>query len=372
MKIKGKIIFGFFTLFFILAVQNETILASSGKDSTNNALVFNTSFYAETYYAKDLIENKNFSRPNFLYNYNSTTTFATNLFLVKINLEKKNFRLNFSPMYGTYSDNNLSNERGFLKNVFEANFGYKIFKNKNVWLDAGVLPSHIGFESAVGADNLTLTRSVAPENSPYYESGIRLSYLNENEKIYFSFLLLNGWQKIYPKNFVFEPAIGIQLTYNYSKTGLINYSNILVQNNSVGIKYFRFFNNLYLKKQFLQNFSFVAGFDYGMQENVFNNKLDHWLSPQIVVAYQASSTINLALRLENYTDKNNVVVVPIVVLKTPININGISLNSDFRINENFFFRLEAKKLQNSQAIFGELNTLSKQNLMFTFSAFYRN
>lgn len=48
------------------------------------------------------------------------------------------------------------------------------------WLDAGIYPSHIGLESAVGKDNRTLTRSLAAENSPYYESGARITYVTPN------------------------------------------------------------------------------------------------------------------------------------------------------------------------------------------------
>ena len=43
-----------------------------------------------------------------------------------------------------------------------ANAGYKLSAKKAWWLDIGVLPSHIGFESAVGKDNWTLTRRRSP------------------------------------------------------------------------------------------------------------------------------------------------------------------------------------------------------------------
>jgi hypothetical protein len=36
------------------------------------------------------------------------------------------------------------------------------------------MPSHIGFESVISADCWTLTRSLLAENSPYYETGMRL------------------------------------------------------------------------------------------------------------------------------------------------------------------------------------------------------
>lgn len=58
------------------------------------------------------------------------------------------------------------------------------------------MPSHLGFESAVGIDCWNLTRSILAENSPYYETGIKLNYTNKKQDLYIAFHLLNGWQKI--------------------------------------------------------------------------------------------------------------------------------------------------------------------------------
>ncbi|WP_171017633.1 outer membrane beta-barrel protein [Sphingobacterium daejeonense] len=38
-------------------------------------------------------------------------------------------------------------KEGVWKNVYEANLGYKLLENHELWIDAGVLPSHIGGES---------------------------------------------------------------------------------------------------------------------------------------------------------------------------------------------------------------------------------
>jgi hypothetical protein len=50
------------------------------------------------------------------------------------------------------------------KPLLEANIGYKPFAATNFWIDAGVMPSHIGFESAIGSDCWNLTRSILAEN----------------------------------------------------------------------------------------------------------------------------------------------------------------------------------------------------------------
>ena len=114
-------------------------------------------------------------------------------------------------MTGTYANSNLAAEPGVLKNIFEANAGVKISKKKKLWIDAGIFESHIGFESAIGKNCWNLTRSISADNSPYYESGIKLSYTSDNEKWFLSGLILNGWQRIQRVNGNNTPAFGHQL-----------------------------------------------------------------------------------------------------------------------------------------------------------------
>jgi hypothetical protein len=59
-------------------------------------------------------------------------------------------RANLALMAGTYAQDNLAAEQDALKYVNEANIGIKISKTKNLWIDAGIMPSHIGWESAIG------------------------------------------------------------------------------------------------------------------------------------------------------------------------------------------------------------------------------
>lgn len=84
-----------------------------------------------------------------------------------------------------------------LKHVYEAYAGFRPFAK--AWLDLGIFGSHIGFESAISKDNRTLTRSIMADNSPYYESGARLTY-EVDPKLTLTGLVLNGWQNIRETN----------------------------------------------------------------------------------------------------------------------------------------------------------------------------
>ena len=120
-------------------------------------------------------------------------------------------------MAGTYPQDNMVAEQGALRYINEANIGVKISENKNLWIDAGIMPSHIGWESAIGKDNYTLTRSIAAENSPYFETGVRLSYTTDNGKWYLSGLVLNGWQRIAKPEGNQSISFGHQVTYKPSE-----------------------------------------------------------------------------------------------------------------------------------------------------------
>lgn len=81
-----------------------------------------------------------------------------------------------------------------LQHIYESNIGISLNKKNNLWLDAGIFGSHIGFESAISKDCWTLTRSLFAENSPYYLSGTKLTY-NPNEHWEFAVIICNGWQR---------------------------------------------------------------------------------------------------------------------------------------------------------------------------------
>ncbi len=152
--------------------------------------------YLETYYSYDFMRPVNNEKPDYNYNYKKHNQLNVNLAFVKASYQAKRLRSNLAFMTGNYAMYNLSAEPNWAKPIFEANVGVKLIRDKDLWLDAGVMPSHIGFESAVGSDCWNLTRSILAENSPYFESGIKLNYTNKKQDVYVAMHLLNGWQKL--------------------------------------------------------------------------------------------------------------------------------------------------------------------------------
>lgn len=340
-------------------------LASFGLQAQNDSTKtkkspLTVSGYIETYYAYDFGTPENNTRPNFIYSHNRHNEVALNLGYLKANYEKDNVRANLAIMAGTYSNANLAAEQGVLKNIYEANAGVKLSKTKNLWIDAGIFASHIGFESAVGKDCWTLTRSIQADNSPYYESGAKISYTTDNGKWFMSGLVLNGWQRIQRVDGNKTLAFGHQLTYRPNAKITLNSSSFIGNDKPDTIKKMRYFHNLYGQFQVSDKWGLTAGLDQGAeQKEKGSNSYNIWYSPVIIAKYTATDKISLAARGEYYSDKNGV----IIATETPNGFQtfGYSLNLDYAIYPNVVWRIEARGLSGKDAVFLKDNEPSKQN-----------
>jgi hypothetical protein len=200
--------------FFSSSVFAQQNLLDSGR--------LTLSGYAEVYYDYDFNKPLDNTLPPFIVSYNRANEVNVNLAYINANYSARNVRANFALMAGTYANANLVDEPGVLKNIYQANIGIKLAKKADLWFDAGIFPSHIGFESAVGKDCWTLTRSIMADNSPYYESGAKVSYTTHDEKLFISALLLNGWQHIERPAGNTGLAGGLQVTYTPTASITLN------------------------------------------------------------------------------------------------------------------------------------------------------
>jgi hypothetical protein len=306
--------------------------------------------YAEIYYQYDANNPENNSRPSFVYSHNRNNEVNLNLGFVKANYETEKFRANVALAAGTYMNANYAAESGVLKNIYEANVGVKISKTKNLWIDAGIMPSHIGFESAISKDCWTLTRSILAENSPYFESGAKISYTSNNGKWLVSGLVLNGWQRIQRVDGNSTVAFGHQLTYKPSEKITLNSSSFIGNDKPESIRQMRYFHNLYGVFQFSNKFGLTAGFDIGAEQKAKGSEqYNVWYSPVIIAKYSPTEKLSFAARGEYYSDKNGV----IITTETPHGFQtfGYSLNADYHILPNLVWRAEIKNLSSKDNIF---------------------
>ncbi|MCD0478733.1 porin [Chryseobacterium sp. LC2016-29] len=333
-------------LFALLTVCGIT--ASAQNDSINKPLTI--SGYAEVYYTADFNNPKNNNRPGFVYSHNRNNEVNVNLAYIKTAYNTENVRANLALAVGTYMNANYAAEQGVMKNVYEANAGLKISKKHNLWIDAGVFPSHLGFESAVGKDNWTLTRSLFADNSPYFETGAKISYTSESGKWFLSGLILNGWQRIQRVDGNSTPAFGHQLVFKPNEKLTINSSSFIGNDKPDSIRQMRYFHNLYAVYQINKKFGLTAGFDIGAEQKAKgSDQYTIWYTPVLIAKYNATDKLSFTARGEYYQDEKGVIIS--TGTENGFKTFGYSFNADYQIFPNLVWRTEIRNLSSKDAIF---------------------
>jgi hypothetical protein len=350
---------GFYSLIFGLAVLVLQSNQLKAQDSIAPRKI-NITGYIEMYYAYDFSKPADKERPDFLYSYDRHNEINLNFGFIKANYSGNRFRMNAGIMAGTYVNSNLATEPAVVRNIYEANAGFRLTKKHNLWLDGGVMNSHIGAETPIGKDYWSLTRGIVADNSPYYETGIKLGYLNAKEKVYMALLYVNGWQRIQRVPGNTTPAFGTQLTLTPNQRWLFNWSTFIGNPNPDSNKVWRYYNDLYTTFQLNTKWAIFAGLDLGLQQmEPMSLRYNVWWTPLLLLKYAPVEKLRASARLEYYHDKQQVMIVTSTV--NGFQTFGFSLNLDYQVNKYFLCRLEGRAFSSKDEIF-ELNNLpSKEN-----------
>ena len=266
-------------------------------------------------------------------------------------------RATFAVHTGTYVQANYAAEPNELtKLIMQANAGFRLAEK--TWLDVGILPSHIGYESTFSADNEIYTRALMAENSPYYETGAQLSHAF-SEKLNAKLLLLNGWQNIHETNNAKSVAGGIY--YDTGKLSL-SYTNYFGNEapDSLASR-FRFLNNFNLKYIFNDRFSLGASADYGRQKLIGSSTVGNWYSAMVLGKYQLFPKSFVSGRVEYYSDRKQVIVF--TGTSNGFQTFSATLNYNYEPVPGFLYRVEARGYQAKDAVFLGKDGSRKNNLL---------
>jgi hypothetical protein len=350
----------------LVAALTLCVYTLYAQNDSTKAPALTVSAYLEAYYSYDIGKPLNHERPPFFYSFNRHNEVNLNLGFVKVNYTDNKVRSNFALMAGTYAQYNLAAEQALLRNVFEANVGVLLSKNNTIWLDAGIMPSHIGFEGAIGKDCWNLTRSMMADNSPYYEAGVKIGYTSKSERLYLAALYLNGWQRIQRIPGNQTPAFGTQLTYKPNSKTTLNWSTYAGNEFPDSLRRYRLFNNLYGQFQLTNQVGIIAGFDFGVQQSRRDKNTYHgWYSPNIIAQYKPTEKLRIAVRAEYYSDEYAVIVTS--PSSNSFQTWGYSLNIDYALTENVLWRIEGRGLNSRYEIFLLNGKPSRENYFVTTS-----
>lgn len=322
--------------------------------------------YVDAYFAFDGSQPADANRPYFV-SQSRHNEFNINMAYISLKFSSERVRATFTPGFGTYMNANYAAERMTLKNIIEANVGVKLFKHKDIWLDVGVLPSPYTNETAISFDQLTYSRSFAPEYVPYYLSGARLT-LPLSQKVNLYLYLLNGWQAIEDVNTPL--AFGSQLEYKpdnklslYLNTYYGSEHSATAPDNRE--RYFVDAYALYNPMPRLNlSFSAYAGNQVrrdAVQDTRTNNL---WWQANAIARYFLAPQHSISVRVEYFNDPKEVMIVPVTGAKG-FDAASCSLGYNLSVTRNVLFRIESRYFRSTRDVFpaGDEGRARKDNYL---------
>ena len=309
--------------------------------------------FVDAYYAWDFGRPGSFDRSFFGGNTFGTqparhNEFNVNLAFVEATLSEPRVRARLALQSGTSVQSNYAAEPSngtvsgpsLAQLVQEAVVGLQLARN--VWVDGGVFFSHLGMESWISRDNPTYTRSLVAEYSPYYQSGVKVSW-TPRPSVTIRADVVNGWQNISENN----SGKGAGVRVDYSP----------VTNLSVG--YYDFFSNetdnrvrafhgvgLRMTRGAL---TILGQADYGTQR-LADGTTSSWHGMVGVVRARVSDAIAGSLRAERYHDRDQTIVLT-GLPGSSLEASGGSVGVDVTPQPRVMWRNEVRGLWNAAPVF---------------------
>ncbi len=155
--------------------------------------------------------------------------FNVNLAFVEAALTSDRYRGRLALQFGTSVQANYIGEprQGLVAGpdvqqyLQEAVAGYQIADG--LWVDGGIFFSNMGMEGWISRDNPTYTRSLVADYSPYYSTGVKLTYA-ASPKLTARLDVVNGWQNISENNQ--GKGAGLRLDYAATPSATFSYYNL--------------------------------------------------------------------------------------------------------------------------------------------------
>lgn len=342
----GKVLLIAVTSIFTLALQAQTI--ASSPDTSNKYKKVEYFGFADAYYAYNFNASANDKEIPFIYNYKRHNEFNVNMVMFGIRYSGQRERIVLSLHAGTFGFYGYATEPAIFQHVYEGYAGFKPFSGKSIWIDAGIFNSHIGQETAVSKSSWALTRSLASEYTPYFQTGVRGIY-QISDKWTVALLVLNGWQNILDNNN--NKAIGTQVTFRPTQKLQLNSSTYFGEGRNAPIgfdQHIRYFHDFYATWMLTKKLGLAGVFDYNL-EDAGANQTYSWWSSALLVKYDLHNKLSVCARGEYFSDPDEIMVA--TGDPEGFQVAGASLNADYKPSKNVMLRLEGKHYLSQGDIF---------------------
>lgn len=299
--------------------------------------MYSLQFYGEGYFGMSTYQNRRFQE-DFYYNHHQLRSPKINYAQVLFEKKYNTWQYQLGIHDGVYVRRNYADQPTISQLLSHANIQYSAQKLPGLKIMAGIFPSHIGFESVRSDANLTASRSMLAENSPYYESGIQSQYQPINNKWKVGIYLLTGWQQAQIVTPAENWSVGWSSQYNPLSNWSIYYNGFKGFTHTASNQS-RSYHNFYTQYQ-NNKWNIIFGFDYGTAEE--NSSKKEWYSPVGIVQMQCAKSCKMALRYEymQFPSSNFLLIDG--------NTNwdrrtATSLNFDYTSKRNWLWRIEYKQ-----------------------------
>ena len=324
----------------VCAVQGSTA------DSTRHVA---WSGFVDTYYAYDFGRPANFDRV-FTTQAARHDEFNINLAYIAAAVSSDRIRGRIALQVGTSVQANYASEPAvgavsgsmLSRHIQEATAGARLARS--LWIDGGVYFSYIGWEGWISRDNPTYTRSLVAEYTPYYLSGVHLTWQPHFERsapLTLQLHVMNGWQNVSENNH--GKAIGLRVDWQVSPSVTVAYGNFIGNERPQGAPAeTRIFNQVMVKGA--RHRTTVQGqVDYGREAG------RDWYGLVAVGRESLAPTVALSLRIERYSDPHQIIVV--TGTTTGLRASGASVGLDIGRADGILWRTEARALRATSPLF---------------------
>lgn len=298
-------------------------------------------FYADLYWGTAFRPGQ--SQLPYLVSHQKTGGPQANVLAAEIQFQSARWRSRIVPAWGTYLQANYAAEpKGLAQHLVEASLGFKPFRKQKIWLEGGILSSPITNENTFSLDQLLLSRSFAPEFSPYFLTGVKL-VLPLDPHWTASLYAINGWQTIRQQNKNWAGLL--QIEYRPNNKDLFN-GNLYVGNEEKATQPWlrnRSLLDFYWVHQSGGKWQYSAGI-YGGQQSLLapsTGKLtrDQWWQWNLQARWRFRPHWWLAGRTEYFSDPN-ARIVPLNGLNTAFQQWSQSISGQTQVGRAVMLRLE--------------------------------
>lgn len=345
-------------LAMLLAVIPQRAVPAQGGAAADTARHVTVGAFIDTYYAYDVNRPRSMDR-QFTTQPSRHNEVNVNLAFVEATLTAPRTRGRLALQAGTSVQSNYAGEPrlgavsgpDLARLIQEAYVGYRLAPS--LWLDGGIMFSHLGMESWISRDNPTYTRSLVADYSPYYQSGGRLAW-QPSPRLAVQLDVMNGWQNISETNS--SKAAGIRVDYLPTAATTLSYYNFVGDDapdslQSVDGGRLRQFQGVGAKLAPTRRLSLLLELDGGRQRrgHLAGNGWSAWYGYSMIARYAVAPSLALSGRGERFDDPDQVLIA--TGLDAGFRASGLSFDVDVTPEPKLVWRTSVRGFRATDRVF---------------------